>query len=59
MAGLPSRKATIEEWAAVDRSGWSAAERSRDLLELLEASRLLDTLIRRLAVEAGEGSGEA
>jgi hypothetical protein len=49
--------AAIDARAALDTSGWTPAERSAELLELLEAQVLLDTAIRRLITEAGEGSG--
>jgi hypothetical protein len=51
--------AAIEAAAAEDDSSWTASERSRDLLELLEASRQLEAHIQRLAGQATERSGTA
>jgi Domain of unknown function (DUF222) len=51
MAGSGSRTAVVEEWAAVDRSGWSAAARSAELVELLEAQDRLAALIQQATGE--------
>ena len=48
---LPSRKATIEEWAAVDRSGWSAAARSAELVDLLAAQERLAAMVQQATGE--------
>jgi len=51
MAGSSRRKAVIEEWAAVDRSGWSAAARSAELVDLLEAQERLAALVQHATGE--------
>jgi hypothetical protein len=51
MAGTGSRTAVVEEWAAVDRSGWSAAARSAELVELLEVQERLAALIQQATGE--------
>ena len=46
MAGSAIRE-SIEAWAAVDQSGWSAQARSADLVEMLETRERLDVAIQQ------------
>src|SRR5580765_5001159 len=46
MAGSAIRE-SIEAWAAVDQSGWSAQARSADLVEMLETRERLDAAIQQ------------
>jgi hypothetical protein len=44
-------KAALEAWAAVDRSGWSAAARSAELIEMLEARERFDAMVVETTAE--------
>src|SRR5262249_47700744 len=44
-------RSALEAWAAIDRSRWSAAARSAELVEMLETRERIDAMVLRAAGE--------
>src|SRR5438093_2976176 len=48
MSESVAARSAVEAWISVDRSGWSAAARSADLVEMLETRERLDAAIQQM-----------